>query len=146
MSTLRISNEKQGPISTETASLINTTVAPNTIKTYRSAIKKLEAWLAGCSLNDSLLANYITELHQDGKSPATISLVVAAIKWTAKKQNIAVAFEIMDRTLSGIRREGRWYNVGRGGPGLCTCRSRKNHNGTEGFSTDSTDERLPIAD
>lgn len=112
MSTLRISNEKQGPISTETASLINTTVAPNTIKTYRSAIKKLEAWLAGCSLNDSLLANYITELHQDGKSPATISLVVAAVKWTTKKQNMAVAFEITDRALSGIRREGK--NRGRG--------------------------------
>lgn len=112
MNTLQTSNEKQDTITTETASLINTAFAPNTVKAYRSAIKKLDTWLAGHSLTDSLLANYITELHQGGKSPATISLVVAAVKWESKQQNIAIIFEITDRALAGIRREGR--NRGRG--------------------------------
>lgn len=37
-------------------------------------------------LNDSLLSQYISHLHQEGKSPATIALVVAAVKWIAKHQ------------------------------------------------------------
>ena len=112
MSTLRISEEKQTAITAETVSLIQKTVAPNTIKAYRNAIKKLEAWLCGRSLSDCLLANYIAELHQDGKSPATINLVVAAVKWEGKKRNIALAFEVTDCTLAAIRREGK--NRGRG--------------------------------
>ena len=41
-------NENSGlAISTETASLIQSSVAPNTIEAYRRATQKLEAWLAG---------------------------------------------------------------------------------------------------
>ena len=112
MDILPILEEKQTTITTETASLIRTSAAPNTTKAYRSAIKKLEAWLCRRPLSDCLLANYITELHQAGKSPATINVVVSAIKWMTKEQNIAVAFEITERTLAGIRREGK--NRGRG--------------------------------
>lgn len=112
MDALRISEDKQGTITTETASLIKTSAAPNTIKAYRNAIKKLEAWLCGRPLNDCLLASYITELHQDDKSPATINLVVAAVKRKTKEQSATAAFEITDRTLAGIRREGK--NRGRG--------------------------------
>lgn len=112
MAALRISEDKQGTITTETASLIKTSAAPNTIKAYRSAVKKLEIWLCGRPLSDCLLANYITELHQEGKSPATINLVVAAVKHKTKEQNAAVALEITDRTLASIRREGK--NRGRG--------------------------------
>ena len=60
-------------ISTEMASLIQSSVAPNTIAAYRRATQKLEAWLDGQILTDGLLATYITELHHQGKSPATIS-------------------------------------------------------------------------
>ena len=56
-------------VSTETASLIQSSVAPNTIAAYRRATQKLEAWLNGQILTDGLLATYITELHQQGKSP-----------------------------------------------------------------------------
>ena len=53
------------------------------------------------------LATYITGLHHQGKSPATIALVVAAVKWTASKSRIDVVGEITQRTLAGIRREGK---------------------------------------
>ena len=94
-------------VSTETASLIQSSVAPNTIAAYRRATQKLEAWLDYQVVTDALLANYITELHQQGKSPATIAQVVAAVKWTASKSRIDVVGEITQRTLAGIRREGK---------------------------------------
>ena len=58
-------------------------------------------------LSDALLATYITELHEQGKSPATIAQVVAAVKWLAKNQGIEVVGEITNKTLAGIRREGK---------------------------------------
>ena len=94
-------------ISTETRDLIQQGIAPNTIKAYQTATQKLEAWLNGQVLTDGLLATYITELHHQGKSPATIAQVVAAVKWTASKSRIDVVGEITQRTLAGIRREGK---------------------------------------
>ena len=45
--------------------------------------RQLESWLVERVLDDGLLSEYITELHQLGKSPATISQAVAAVKLTA---------------------------------------------------------------
>ena len=59
---------------------------------------------AGNGLNDSVLAAYLTELYDSGKSPATVSQVVAAVKWQAKNlglENIVGAVSV--RTLAGIR-------------------------------------------
>ena len=53
------------------------------------------------------LAEYITRLHHDGKSPSTISQVVAAVKWYSKNKEIDVVGSITQSTLTGIRREGR---------------------------------------
>lgn len=75
---------KRLPVAAETALLIRAGVSDNTLKAYRHASVKLETWLDGRALDDRLLAKYITDLHTVGKSPLTISLVVAAVKWTAK--------------------------------------------------------------
>ena len=58
-------------------------------------------------MTDGLLATYITELHQRGKSPATISQMVAVAKWLANNHGIKVVGEITSKTLAGIRREGK---------------------------------------
>ena len=94
-------------ISTEMASLIQSSVAPNTIAAYRRATQKLETWLDGQVLTDDLLAAYITELRHLGKSPATISQAVAAVKWRVGKSHAEVVGEVTQRTLAGIRREGK---------------------------------------
>ena len=94
-------------ISIETRDLIKQGISPNTIKAYQTAMQKLEAWLDGQILTDSLLATYITELHHQGKSPSTIAQVVAAVKWAASKSRIDVVGEITQGTLAGIRREGK---------------------------------------
>ena len=108
-------NESDRNISDQTQALIKAGVAPNTIKTYQHAIQQFEIWLDGHPPNDSLLANYITELYQNGKSPATINKIVAAVKWRTKNDGVGVgdfSFEITEKTLTGIRRKGR--NRGRG--------------------------------
>ena len=97
----------QVTISDETEELVNASLAPSTVETYRLAMQQLEKWLDGRVLNDNLLATYITGLYQDGKSPATISKIVAAVKWTTKNQGIKITFEITDKALAGIRRKGK---------------------------------------
>ena len=76
----------------------------NDIGGYQS---RIGAWLGGQALTDGLLATYITELHQRGKSPATIAQVVAAAKWLAKNHGIEIVGEVTSKTLAGIRREGK---------------------------------------
>ncbi len=97
----------QVTISDETEELVKASLAPSTVETYRLAMQQLEKWLDGRVLNDNLLATYITGLYQDGKSPATISKIVAAVKWTTKTQGGGILFEITDKALAGIRRKGK---------------------------------------
>ena len=68
----------------------------------------LETWLSGRTLSDALLAEYITNLHKTGKTPATIGQAVAAIKWQLKHQSQEITnFLITHATLAGIRRAGK---------------------------------------
>ena len=92
----------------ETEFLIKASIAENTLKAYQRALQSLTAWLSGRVLSDALLANYITHLHDNSKSPATIGQVIAAVKWQLKHQSQeTLNFPITQATLAGIRREGR---------------------------------------
>ena len=92
----------------ETASLIKASIAENTHKAYQRALQNLETWLSGRTLSDPLLANYLTALHETGKSPATIGQAVAAVKWQLKHQSReTLNLPITQATLAGIRREGK---------------------------------------
>ena len=91
----------------ETETLIKASIAENTLKAYQRALQSLTVWLAGRTLSDALLANYITQLHDNGKSPATIGQAVAAVKWQFKHQSQeSINLPITQATLAGIRREG----------------------------------------
>ena len=94
-------------VTAETADLIQQGIAPSTLKRYRTLSVRLEAWLDGSILTDALLASYITELYAEGKSPATISQLVAAVKWQAKNADADIVSQITKRTLDGIRRAGK---------------------------------------
>ena len=93
----------------ETESLIKASISENTLKAYQRALQSLTTLAIGSNtLSDALLANYITALHETGKSPATIGQVLAAVKWQLKHQSQeSVNFPITQATLAGIRREGR---------------------------------------
>ena len=91
-----------------TKDLIKASLAENTLKAYQRALAKLTDWLSGQTLSDVLLASYLTELHRNDKSPATISQVVAAVKWQLKYQSdLPTELPITVATLSGIRRDGK---------------------------------------
>ena len=96
------------PLPEVTENLIKASLSENTQKTYQRVLHKLESWLSGRPISDALLATYITELHTDGKSPATIGQLVAAVKWQLKHQSQeSVNLPITQATLAGIRRDGK---------------------------------------
>ena len=97
-----------GAVSKETADLILASVSKNTLNLYRKAVKRIESWLNGQPLTDARLAAYLTELHNQGKSPQTIGGMVAAVKWRAKQMGVpSVVGAITQTTMAGIRREGK---------------------------------------
>ena len=74
MNELVTQQQEQGlAISTETKELIQSSIADSTLKRYQRLSKQIEAWLNGSILTDALLADYITELHTEGKLPSTIA-------------------------------------------------------------------------
>lgn len=89
-------------VNESTRQLVEASIAPNTKRAYESALRKLYAAIPG-PLNDMSLADYISRLHEDGKSPATISLAVAAVRFRHKD----IVGPITSRALAGIRREGQ---------------------------------------
>ena len=95
-------------IASGTGEEIRANVSDNTLKAYEHATRKLEAWLEGRALTDAVLAEYIKFLHAQGKSPATINLVVSAVKWMAEYRGADTEVgDITARTMSEIRGEGK---------------------------------------
>lgn len=97
-----------------TARLVEKSFAENTLRNRRQALKQFNEWLRGRPIADGLLAQYITDLFNEGKAPGTISIAVSAVKWLLKHRNNGqpVEMPITSATLSGIRREG--HDRGRG--------------------------------
>ena len=128
----------------ETAFLIKASIAENTQKAYQRALQSLETWLSGRTLSDALLANYITTLYEEGKSPATIGQLVAAVKWQLKHQSQeTLNFPITQATLAGIRRAGRdrgWADLAGCGTGLYLRRNRRHDRRLTRCRDDSTHE------
>ena len=95
-------------IASGTGEVIRANVSDNTLKAYEHATRKLEAWLEGRTLTDAVLAEYIRFLYAEGKSPATINLVVSAVKWMAEYRGAdSVVGDITARSMSEIRGEGK---------------------------------------
>ncbi|MDE2807172.1 MAG: tyrosine-type recombinase/integrase [Gemmatimonadota bacterium] len=96
-------------LSLDVRRLVASSISPNTRKAYEAALAAWDTWLAGREAGDEMLANYLSERHAAGVSPATIAQVVQAIRFREKLHGVAVSVvgPIADRTLAGIRREGR---------------------------------------
>ena len=89
---------------------VRANVSDNTLKAYEHATRKLESWLEARTLSDAVLAEYVRFLHSQGKSPATINLVLSAVKWMAEYHGIdSVAGTATERAVSAVRekRKGR---------------------------------------
>ena len=88
--------------------LVTASVSENTRRAYQHALSRIDKHLAGRQLTDGLLADYIAGLHVSGKSPATCSQVIAAVKFRTRLQGSpSPVGPATDRVLAGIRRAGK---------------------------------------
>ena len=95
-------------IASGTGEEIRADVSDNTLKAYEHATRKLGSWLEGRALSDASLAEYVRFLHEQGKSAATINLVVSAVKWMAEHHGIdPVAGAATERAASAVRKKGK---------------------------------------
>ena len=95
-------------IALSTGEEIRADVSDNTLKAYEHATRKLKAWLEGRALSDASLAEYVRFLHEEGKSTATINLVLSAVKWMAEHRGIdPVAGIATERAVSAVREKGK---------------------------------------
>lgn len=99
-------------LQSEVKRLMSVSLSQNTQRAYQHALQSLEQYLEGRRLTDGELAAYVTHLHETGKSPSTITIVVAAVKWRLKKSDAPFHLPMTDTVLAGVRREGK--NRGRG--------------------------------
>ena len=91
-------------------------LSPNTRKAYRSALRKFNVFLelnpdtshsteVKKQISDYIIAAFISQLYEDGKSPATISVALAAVKWWTNIKRTPISFELTNLLLKNIRRE-----------------------------------------
>ena len=98
----------QVPVSKGLADLFSASISRNTAKAYEAALVRLDARLVGAALADHAFAEYLTELHHEGRAPSSIALVVSAVKFRAKLQGVSSPVgPISSRALAGIRRAGK---------------------------------------
>lgn len=89
--------------------LAEASISANTRRAYAGALQRLASWLQGRVLDDESLGAYLADCHDAGLSPASISLIVAAVRFEWKFSGGAPSpvGPITGRLLAGIRREGR---------------------------------------
>ena len=94
----------------------------NSRRCYQGAWNKCGQWLTyrGISLDDlsdELMAVYIATLDADGKTPATISLTVAAVKWFfTNVRNEDRNWQTTENKLRSIRRDSKTNRPGQVAP------------------------------
>ena len=95
-------------VSEDARQLIGQSIAGNTRAACASALARLDAALGRDRPPDAGIADYLALLYRDGKSTATIALVVAAIQFRTKIAGTrSPVGEVTRRTLAGIRKDGR---------------------------------------
>ena len=99
----------------ETENLIRASLAPNTLKAYQKALKGFDAFLKGntAEFSDTALSAYLTTLYRDNKSPSTISIVVAAVKWQLRNENKRVVKRYLKK--AGIMEGAVFRRIRKGG-------------------------------
>ncbi len=89
------------------ATLAAASMSDNTRRAYTGALRRLEAWLDGTPLTDNSLAVYLGSLFEAGRSPATASMIVAAVRAQYRLSGEpSPVGEATARVLAGFRRTG----------------------------------------
>ena len=74
-------------------SLTAASIAPATRRAYAGQVARFDAWLKreGRTAGDAAIADYLTEMHTGGASPASAGQTVAGIRWEQTDAAAAVA-------------------------------------------------------
>jgi len=95
-------------VSNSTQHLIQSSISENTKCSYERALSELEIWLGSRPLTDVLLSEYLTLCYERGLAPASIAIIPAAVRFSARLSGIDMPIGVLtERTLAGIRRKGR---------------------------------------
>ncbi len=88
--------------------LADASISANTRRAYGGAVRRLSEHLDGVPLDDATLAAYLAALFESGRSPATASMVVAAVRFQARLTGSeSPVGPRTDRVLAGFRRAAR---------------------------------------
>ena len=71
-------------VAVDTQKLIAASIAPNTAKAFSAALSRLADYLAPSTPTDATLADYLAQGHASGLSPATLAVVVQAVRFVEK--------------------------------------------------------------
>lgn len=71
-------------LSTAAKRLVRDSMSANTLRAYGSALRKLDRWLDGRTLDDAALADYLGTLDDEGLSPSSAATAVAAVRRRAR--------------------------------------------------------------
>ena len=109
MSTLPAASTLPEALGGRQAALISASLSANTRRAYRHAWDAWLAWLGQRQAADVTASAYLAEMHEAGKAPATCALHAAALRFAHRVgvPGAPVPGPLMERTLAGIRREGR---------------------------------------
>ena len=95
-------------ISAGARELAAASISANTRAAYQGQLQRLYDYLDGQSLTDDTLAEYLTSLHDAGKSPSVAGQLVAAVRFQSKITGRASPVgPVSQAVLAGLRREGR---------------------------------------
>lgn len=96
-------------LSAAAADLANAALADNTRRAYSGALRRLDEWLSGEGrvLDDAAIADHLAARFAEGVAPASLGLVVAAVRFTAKHAGLPdPAGPVTFTVLKGARRKG----------------------------------------
>ena len=100
--------EAPAPVSRTLADLFGHSIAKSTARAYEAILERLDERLGGSTLTDHGLAEYLSELYDQGQAPNSIAQVVSAVRFRAKLQGVASPVgPVTSRALAGIRRAGK---------------------------------------
>lgn len=89
-----------------TRSLAAASIAANTKRAYRGALKQFETWAGDRPRTDGLHADYLGEIFDSGRSAATATVFAAAIRFRAKLHGLPDPLgPASQRVLAGYRRQ-----------------------------------------
>ena len=94
-------------LSSTAADLVQSSISANTQRAYSAALGRFDMWRASrpAASIDVTLADYVAELHSAGKSASTVTMAVAAIRFSAKLAGQPdPAGPLATRALAGARR------------------------------------------